>query len=415
MSASFLERAGGAVPALFLAGMILVVAGCSTRDHDNPLDPENPSTGGEPRWLEALAGDGLVDLSWAVRNYEDLEQIQVIESGSGDPIWVGKRTEHTFTHTGLANGTDFRYHLDLKLSSGTTLTLPDEVATPGRSLPWILDFGSGYVVRMTPDGRGARVRTLDPSAVAVEADPATGEVLVVDFFGGSVRLLDTDAEEVWSSNKVFRPNAALRTAEGWWVTDSGLGSTLLFDTEGEVVFEETSLTFPVAMAPAGAGHVWVADRLGPLVKMNADSGIVVADTLASPYTLCEAPDGGVWVADRDADVLIRLDGAGEELVRLGGFPGIEALAADPVNGGVWVAERSRRQILFLGPDGSELLAVPGFPSPSSLAVSPDGEEVWVVDPVLGRLVRISRSGDTLVESRGLASPTSVSVAFDPAP
>ena len=270
---------------------MLLAVGCSTRDHDNPLDPDNPATGGEPRWLEALSGDGLVDLSWSVRNYEDLVQIQVIETESDVVIWAGRRVDHAFTHSGLANGQDFRYRLDLKLESGVTLSLPEEEATPGRALPWVLDFGSGNVARMTPDGRGVRLRSLDPYAIGIEADPVTGEALVLDFFDGSVRLLDRDAEEVWASEELFRPNAAVRGEGGWWVTDSGLGSTLLLDSDGVLVYQESSLTFPVAVALSDSGTVWVADRLGPLAKIMPDSGIVMADTLDSPYTLCGDAEG----------------------------------------------------------------------------------------------------------------------------
>ena len=49
--------------ALFMAVLAVAAFGCGTRDRENPLDPQNPDTKGDPDWLDAIADDGAVDLS----------------------------------------------------------------------------------------------------------------------------------------------------------------------------------------------------------------------------------------------------------------------------------------------------------------------------------------------------------------
>src|SRR4029453_5972282 len=58
--AAFLMRAA---PLLF-AALVLVSAGCSNRDRNNPFDPGNPDTGGMPPDFRAIADDRKNTLTW---------------------------------------------------------------------------------------------------------------------------------------------------------------------------------------------------------------------------------------------------------------------------------------------------------------------------------------------------------------
>ncbi|HET9234362.1 MAG TPA: hypothetical protein VFP10_09505, partial [Candidatus Eisenbacteria bacterium] len=69
--------------------LLLVVAGCGTREHENPLDPENPDTNGEPEWLVATADDGAVDLTWRVPVYDDLDAVRLVDVANDVVLWTG--------------------------------------------------------------------------------------------------------------------------------------------------------------------------------------------------------------------------------------------------------------------------------------------------------------------------------------
>jgi DNA-binding beta-propeller fold protein YncE len=403
------RRRWGNVPVWIAAAAVL--AGCSTRDHDNPLDPENPDTGGAPRWLSALADEGAVDLAWTVERFRDLDAVRLVSVPSGSVLWTGDAGTGSFRHIGLANRVDQEYRLDLVLNDGRILELPEEIATPGPDLPWVLDAGSGSAKRLTPDGRGVRVRVSAPGGTSVVADPDSAQVLLVEFFDGRVRLLDREGTEVWSIDTLLRPITALRVEDGWWIADSGLGAVMRVNDQGTFVYGDSTFTFPVDLASDGGDGVWVADRAGTLARVVEGTGVVFTMPLATPLALAPAAGGGVWVAARGDALLLRLDAAGVEVARAEDLSGLETLVPDPVTDGVWAADRGGRRVVLFDANAGEVVAFGGFPSPASLAVSPDGAEIWVADPALGRVVRLGREGTVLSRTAGVTSPVSISVTF----
>jgi streptogramin lyase len=403
---------GFRVSVLFLVALTLVIAGCGTRDHENPLDPQNPNTNGDPEWLIAMADDGAVDLTWQVPNYNDIDAVRLVEVVNDVVVWTGDMGRRAYRDEGLANGVTRQYRLDLVLNSGTILDLPVERATPGRNIPWVYDLGRGEVVRMSPDGLRRRTGNFDPATLAVVADPDSGFVLVVDFFAGRIVLLDRDARERWVKEDYRRPNAASHVpGGGWWVTDSDQGIIRRLDPSGEPLDEFDDFDFPIDIGSVGDSLAWVADGAGQVGLLRDRDGFVHIDTLEAPRALAVTAEGGVWVSDRGASALVRLSPAGDELRRVTGYVGVDALASDPVGNGVWVGDRRRRSVTLLDPNGNVVMTAPGFPATSSISVAPDGSEAWIADSSLGKIIRLSRSGQVLERSLDLSSPVSVSVVF----
>jgi DNA-binding beta-propeller fold protein YncE len=412
------SRARARVARLFLVVVAAAAAaGCSTRDHLNPLDPENPATGGEPRWLSAVADRGAVDLAWSVPAYRDLETVIVLDLTAGDTLAAGAPGDGSVRRAPVPDGVERRFRLDLALTGGRVLSLPEEIATPGPAVVWVYDVGPEAVIRMAPDGRETRFRIDDPSGLTVAADPDSGSVLAVDFYAGRVSLFDREGRLRWSDESFSRPIYAVHAAEGWWVADPGDGTVTLLDPAGAVLYADSTFVTPVDLAPAGPGAVWVADRSGRVGRLRRGEGTVDSTTAyAAPYLVSETADGGVWVADHQSEALVRLDASLVERARVKGLPGLNDLASDPVDGvAVWGADRGGRRVVRFAADGSAAASLAGVISPSALVVSPDGSEIWVTDPSRGELIRLARDGSVIARSRGLGVPTALAVAFDPAP
>jgi streptogramin lyase len=396
--------------------LFLVMSGCSTRDHDNPLDPANPSTGGHPRWLEALADDQAVDLLWEVPFYQDVDEVRLVEAVSESVLWRGPIGSQVFRDENLTNGEERSYRLELDLSTGSLTRLPVEFATPGPAIPWVYDLGSANVARLTPDGRRVRLRVSDSSTNSVVANPQDGSALVINFFSDEILTLDRDGNELWSNRNMNRPVAGLWTPEGWWVSDAGSGAVLLFDGAGTLLWSDSTATRPFGLAVGDTtGEVWVADRTGPVFRIQRGIGVTAADTLVTPFVVSEVGDGGVWVADDGTGLLTRLDADANRVQEVPGFPGAEDLGGDPPSDGTWVADRTASRVVLIDGQGNTVVSVPGFPAPSSLSVAPDGSEIWVADVALGTVVRLARSGEEISRTENLSSAVSVSVAFDPQP
>ncbi len=395
--------------------LCVLVAGCTTRDAANPLDPDNPDTHGKPAWLSALADDGAVDVAWDVPGYDDLREVRLVDADTETVLARTSTGEGTFRHAGLANGEERRYRLDLVLETARVLDLPVVIAEPGPEVVWVFEDGSGILTRLTPDGRSRRSRTGYPSGNAVFADPDSGFALLSEFYAGRVRLIDRDGVERWSNDSLLGPLVALRVFEGWWVADARAGAVHFVDDAGGIVWSDSSFVQIIDLAAAGENAVWVADRDGVVARLERNVGVTRRDsTAAEPVAVSAAPDGGFWVADRAGEALVRISAAGDILARIDDRPGVVALYPDPVvAGSVWAVDRVRRSVALFDPDGSALAEITGLTAPSSMAVSPDGGTLWIADPGLGRVIRMRRDGTELSRSEPLAFPTSIAVAFAP--
>jgi DNA-binding beta-propeller fold protein YncE len=395
-----------------MAVLAVAAFGCGTRDRENPLDPQNPDTKGDPDWLDAIADDGAVDLAWQIPDYSDVDTVRLVDVVHDAIIWTGDLGRGIYRDEGLTNGITRQYRLDLVLSSGTITKLPVEEATPGKNIPWVYDVGRGEVVRMSPDGLRRRTGYFDPATLAVVADPDSGFVLAVDFFAGRLVLLNRDAEEIWTKEDYGRPNAASHVPSGgWWVTDSEDGFIRRIDASGEPQEEYHDFGFPIDVGAVGDSLAWVADGTGLVGLLRRGQGFVHVDTLGTPRVLAVTRDGGTWVADRSASALIRLSPSGAEVRRVTGYVDVETLASDPVGNGVWLGDRRRRSVTLLDEDGNVVMTTLGFPAASSISVAPDGSEAWIADSGLNKVVRLSRSGEVLGRSIDLSSPVSISVVF----
>lgn len=407
-------RAGRARLGAGLA-ILLLVAGCSTRDRSNPLDPGNPDTGGEPKWLEALADEGGVDLSWRVRAYRDLVEVRVVDAGHGSVLWAGPG-DGSYRDAGLPDGEERRYRLDLVLDSGRTRSLEEVAATPGPAVAWAADAGSGTLARLTPDCRGRRDSFRFASISALAVDDTTGEVMVLEYFQGRVTVLDRNGNTRWDLLTLTRPYSGLRTPDGWWVTDNNRGQVLLLDEDGNIDYADSTLAFPGDLTPGGEGTVYVVNLTRGVARLEVGEGQTASAPFNDPEVIATAADGTVWVSEAASRSLVHLDADLVELARFPGWERVEALRADPVvSGGVWVADRGSRRVVLVDPSGAVVQSLGYFPAPVSLVAAPDGSEIWVTDPALGEVVRMSRDGLELSRTAGLSGPIAADVAFDPLP
>lgn len=395
---------------------LFLLAGCATREPTNPLDPENPDTGGAPQWLGALADDAAVDLAWSVPEYEDLAGVRVLDA-SGLAVWAGGAGDGALRIAPLPNDEDVRFRIEVRVGDGARILLPEVTATPGARIAWALDADTGYLHRLTPDARGSRLRVDALDAATARVDPETGGVLVVDFFAGAVRRLDRIGSLLWESDEFVTPLAALRTDAGWWIADPGSGTVVRLTADGARAFADSSFAFPVGLAVADSGRVWVADAGGAVVLLDESRGALVRyEGLVSPDLVAGTPDGGAWIADAGGGGLLRLDATGTIIARAPSVGGVVALTADPrLAGGVWAADRAVRRVVLVAGDGGVAAEFRDFLAPSSIAVAPDGAEIWIADAGSGRVTRQTREGVVLARSSGLSGPVTVTVAFAPVP
>lgn len=424
------RRLRGRIIGTLTAVVLLGLSACSTRDHLNPFDPDNPGTGGRPAWLTAMAANGRVDLSWTVDALDDLERMRLVRrlvdaSGAAtseevtlaDPLPVGRTT---WIDGGVENDSSYVYRLDYFFRGESGARAGAEVtATPGPRVIWLLDQSVGGPILLSADGRARRGAFGEGQPVDLSVDPRTGRAATVDNYDRRIEVFDPAggrlASVITTGSPIslawrpgdgsilvgsFDPSGVARWPAGltattendtafeapidlaWdeergatWVADSERGVLIHRRSDGSRrVVEGFASPFSVAVDPP-TGDCWMVDRRGQaLYRVSAVADTVLArfEELAAPYMTISDGAGGAWLTDNGLDRVFRLDGQARVVAEVSGWGRPVAMARDPLTGDLWVTDSSRGELVRMAPDGSIRSRQGGFSAPFRIAVAVPG-------------------------------------------
>lgn len=400
-----------------------LVAGCSSREHANPFDPQNPVTNGRPGGFAALAGAQLVELRWTrpvlagdfayrlfrrVAGEADFQQIA--------PDLSGNVT--SYFDFALENSVLHEYRL-YYVFSGATGGLPaEDRATPGPLRPWCADLARRTLTQVTPDGRHALAETggfFGPTHVA--ADPATGAVWLSDTYDGQVVILDPLNGRTNIRGGPAEPVAiALDPIDrSAWICDQGRDAVFHYTSRGipGSPAQLTNLLTPIGVAcDPVSGAVWVCEKGGNRVRRFARDGTPLgATSLTAPSRVAvDSLTGDAWVTSFESGRLVRFSSAGaaQDTVPMSGPIGV---AVDNRRDRIWVAEARAAQVVAVRRGGAIEFRVGGLGETREVAVDLATGDAWVTAPGIRALVRISASGAVLEKLTGFSDP--YGIALDP--
>jgi streptogramin lyase len=421
-----LRFAGLSRAALALGGLLLL-AGCEGRLRSNPLDPLNPSTGGGPTGFSAVAGYGVVSLSWrAAPGSAQLAGFRLERRQRGPNAFVPVGpilpvTESEYLDTSVNNDIDYDYRLSYVLPSGEVSGNSVEMsARPGQEIGWVADPGSDEVVRVSPDAR-ARVLTLnDVLAVnRISIQLSGGQVWATEPLEGRVRVWSVSGLPVNSFNGLAQPNAiavdpASVTA---WICEELGPRVRRWTSTGVLQGTTTLLGLPSDVAVRSGGGAWIVDeQRGQLLRVDASGS--VADTIdvgSDPRRLAvDALDGSVWVSRYTAGEVLHVAASGAILARVPGLEGPYALDIDEFRNQVWVGLDGANAVQVLArSDGARRFRVGEIARPRGLALVDRTGECWVAAIQSHELVRINSLGTIESRNAGFSAPFDVRV--DPGP
>ncbi|MBI5836619.1 MAG: hypothetical protein HZB25_05185 [Candidatus Eisenbacteria bacterium] len=415
--------------ALLAGAAVALLAGCSTRERSNPLDPLNPDTGGRLQDVTATAAHSRVSLSWSVFAFSPTPQLLLERAETNDPVFATLAsvplTRAGFVDTTARDGVQYVYRLRAVTASGPGL--PTEVtATPGPEVVWLADAGRDRLAVLAPDCGAVRA-SLEvfnfPSDVAWDA--VTGELWLANTFDGVVAELDSAGNVRATHTALDYPRALAVDPRrgGCWVADDHAGTVALLAPGGQLLARATGFAGPVGLAvDPSDGGAWVAEAdAGRITRVRRDGTRVVSRRgFAQPEGLAFDPGGphdppSLWVADFGADQLVRLDADGVERYRLVGFPGVLDVIVDPADGSVWVAcsKSGAGSVSRLSREGRVLWTVEGPVNPVALAVNPADQSVWVADAADNAAWKIAASGSPARRLGDLGYPLGIAVVPGP--
>ncbi|MBM3265554.1 MAG: NHL repeat-containing protein [candidate division Zixibacteria bacterium] len=419
------------------------------RARGNPLDPLNPTTGGSPQGLRAIAGHQKVSLSWPNLSLDALTGYRLYRFGAGvaDTINLpGLPLPHAFVDSTVANGETYTYRLSAIIHSNgnpTQVETPTSrpiLATPGPENCWVLDDGLSVIVTLTADARAISKEVasiFDARHLAV--DPSNGGCWTTTRFGGAedgpvaVRFGADGRLETTITGFHFPASVAVDPRDGnVWVADIGAmiekeSSVGKFSRTGHLFFQLLGFVEPsgLAMDPR-TGDCWIADRgTGRLKKVSSD-GVVQLDlgVFTQPSAVAVDPTGGdCWGIDAATNRIFRLRDDGTLLASISGFSRPAQLAVNTLDGSCWVVDTQTRDLVRIDPgvpdgysitDRQDFHSIPqDFDFPLGLAIDAVSGHIWVSDIVRGETTKLTLDGRVVQRFSALSVPIALSV--DPGP
>ena len=411
-----------------LLGAALSGAGCSERARSNPFDPANPTTGGMPAGLLALAQNGLVTLRWSPASAPGLLGYQVFRSlapasGYAAISSVLAPTTAEFIDRGLLNGTDHYYRLYFVFDTGLGAQFASDVATPGPLTPWVIEDNTSAPAldRLSADGRhiAERIRgAVTYSATDVDVDRTTGAVWTCDRYSGVTIYQPATATLTHAVGSLSDPVAVAvdpvdHTA---WVGDNGFGQVAHFAVDGSVANPPVILPFegPIGIAiDPNDESVWICERNGSRVRHARRDGVPLATAfVVNPSRVAvDSVSGEAWVTSVSTSRILRLSPTGQRSDSVSSIAGPLGIVVDGLRGRIWVTAPQAGLVVALSRAGATEFVVHGLAGASDVALDHTTGEVWVSVETAGAVVRIAPDGRILRWTGGFETPNGI--ALDP--
>ncbi len=404
-----------------LAAATLAITGCSTRERANPFDPRNPSTSGRPAGFTALAGDREVRLRWQVVQGNALIGYQLFRRAPFENQYhaitdVLGLSVSSFRDILLTNGDDYSYRLYFVFLSGIGNLPAEDVATPGPTVPWVIEGGGTELIQVTPDNRRVVARSGDyGSTTDLSVNQRDGTVWVADEGFGRVVVYDPLTGVTVSIPGFGRPRAVTVDAYNstGWICDIGPPDVVRhYQPNGQPESIPIAPLFQpvdVAVDPQD-GSVWVCELGTDRVRRFVSTTQVMTHPVPDPSRVAvDSTTRDGWITSYANGTVTHLSFTGSPLPTATGFTSPLGVAVDARRGRIWIADPGAARVVALQRDGSQEFQVTGLSDAGELAVDPATGDAWVVLGRPGELVHISAAGVVLRRLGGFRSPIAVSV------
>ena len=403
-----------------LALLSLLLAGCSTRERLNPLDPQNAATGGRPPSFAALAENAQVFLTWSAGSSTQPLEYQLFRQAEGEADYqpltaILPQSVSSYLDLGLVNGVTYRYRLYFVVGGQLSGAPSEDIATPSTVIPWVADDQTLSLYRMSADGRQpATQATGFAGPTDCRVDPISHVVWVADEGGGRVVVFNPGLGSGLSIRGLGDPTyLAVDAVRGTaWVSTVFGGEVFQLQPDGSF---GTPASISPLQAPAGIDvdpadqSLWVCERRSNTVRhFDSLGNLLHATAVSAPLRVAvDTSNGEAWVSCFDTRQVVHLAASGAPVDTVSGFQGPLGIAVDEARGRIWVADPVAGQVVALRRNGSVEFRVSGLPGASALAVEDVSGEAWAV--MTGTIARVSGTGATILFAKGLRDPVAITL------
>lgn len=411
---------------------VLLVAGCTTRERSNPLDPRNSRTQGQLVGFNAIAADTVVGFRWPALSLQGVQGYRVQRwRPGGSPQSLGTTDygpeSSAGEDRGVTNDSTYVYRLVAHLASGDSALSPPDTATPGPRRIMLLEAGLPALSRLSPDARDVLFeRAANEAYVDVEIDTKHEVLWVADEGAGIVTRKSFEGATVGAALSVAAPvDLSVSNLRGiGWVASAGEQRVIAFGPDLDDPAPQRVIVGVGNPRVVEAGtidlSVWVGSEEGHVYRYRAQDVVLTREWVLQSGSIraiaLDEAAGAAWVATQSGGFndLFYLDPATGDSVKVrAGLLNVADLAVDPATGDLWISERGAPglaggRLSLMTPSGIERMAMTGI-EPYGIDLDPQDGTCWVTDLESDRLLHVDRNGSVLRSSPTLQTPYAVRV------
>jgi len=423
------------VKALRLAALMaipLLLAGCTTRERLNPLDPMNRVTHGALTGFDAIAGESVVEFRWPQLASTGITGYRVQRWRPGEaPQWLGGADDPPTATAGedfaVANDSTYVYRLVAHLSGGDSALSAPDTATPGVRRLLTLEAGIPAFSRLSPDARDLLFEREEVEAYEDMELDTRHQVVWLPIEGLDV-IVRRDLSGATVGPDLVLPgpvDVSVSNARGIGWVASPTGQRVvsfgpdLADPSPQITIN--AIGHPRAVEAGTVDlSVWIGNDEGSVYRVRAQDGAQTDQWNLGAGGVREIaldePAGAAWIATRPGTTdelyyLVHADST-RRLV-LSRLANVVDLAVDAASGDLWISERGEPglgagRLTRVSRDGVTLATLPAI-EPYGIDVDPIDGSVWVSDLRSDRILHVDKNGATTRRSPPLSAPYAVRV------
>ena len=399
---------------------------CSERERLNPIDPQNPETGGKPQGLRIYSEYKEAVLTWDNVKLTDFLGYRIYRKTKPDSefklIYLTPKDSNQFFDKHLSYEQRYTYRISV-LANDFESTLSDTVSIiPGPTFIWLSDVYNGRLIKLSHDCAH------EISSLKVEGYPWT---ITHQETNGNLWYSDVLLNRIYKFENEQQPTLFADLSEHEpidfvidekngriWIADELNGNIFVFNTLGDTLKKLQEFEKPVDIdCYSTDGSCWIADAKKRCVsKISSDFSIVTEIfSMNSPAAVSiNQTTGEIWVADKSK--VFKFDENGNNLLTIdSGLNYPFKVAVDFQLGCCWVLDwYSRAQesrLICFSENGEILVDLSGFSFPENLIINPYDHSCIVADSRSGKVIKVNSNGTIYGEISGYDYPYGLDVVY----
>lgn len=410
---------------VLIAMLLAFLLGCAERERLNPIDPQNPKTGGRPQRLQIYSDLNVIVLQWDRLDLTGIQGYRVYRSSARDSAFrafsLVPSDSNRFIDRGVNYGHEYRYFLTVLAGDFETPSSDTIGIVPGPTNIWVTDVYNRRLIKVSHDG-SHEIRQIGvdghPWAIAYDGEQRT--IWYSDVLQNRIYRVNPIVSEVVLDLGNGDPIdlAYDQRNNRIWIADQNLGRVYALNRQGQKIGEKSDFKKPVSLDfVSSEGSCWVVDaKTKTLHKISANliSLGQISNFINPSSVSVNQSSGDCWIADSSRIVRIDLKGRIRlSIERTGSF--LRYLAVDSVLNCCWVIDFSffanKSRLLCFNNSGDQLLELEGLNWPTNLKVNPYDHCCVIAEAGNGRLLKISPQGQLIGEVKGYYYPRGLFIEF----